>query len=65
MDYIHDVWDTDNCDYSNNRRIVESPPRGNSIILCMIIEANYFVCLYFAYIMQKIMDCYVLCNPVP
>ena len=27
-DYIHDVWDTDNRDYSNNRRIVESPPEA-------------------------------------
>ena len=27
-DYMHDVSDTDNRDYSNNRRIVESPPEA-------------------------------------
>ena len=25
VDYIHDVWDMDNHDYSNNHRIVELP----------------------------------------
>ena len=28
VDYIHDVWDTDNHDYSNNHRIIKSPPEA-------------------------------------
>lgn len=54
MDYIHNVWDMDNHDYSNNRRIVESPLSTFWSSTCVIYldcqqECGFCVCIAFEF----------------